>query len=112
MSLEELQQSIINFRDERNWEQFHQLKDLLIGLGIEVSELSELFLWKDEEQVAAVPKEKIEEEISDIFIFLTYLCNHFDIDLIQAVKNKVQVNAGKYPVEKSFGRNEKYNALK
>ena len=87
------------------------MKDLLLGLQIECSELSELFLWKNDQEILDVPKEKIENELADIFIFLSYLANNFDIDLEKAVLDKIRINDKKYPIEKSYGINKKYNEL-
>jgi len=112
MELQKLQNEIISFRDKRNWKQFHKIKDLLLGLNIEVSELSELFLWKNEEEIIAIPKHNIEEEIADVFIFITYFCNHFGIELDEAVMNKIKLNDKKYPVDKSYNSNKKYNEFK
>ncbi len=109
--LNELKALILEFRQNRDWKQFHKIKDLLIGLGIEVAELNELFLWKNEQEIKAINKEKIEDEIADIFIFLTYISDEFDIDIESAVKNKVKKNDLKYPLEKSKGSNKKYNEL-
>ncbi len=111
MDIKELNKKIIKFRDDRNWKQFHTLKDLLLGLQIECSELSELFLWKNDQEILDVPKEKIENELADIFIFLSYLANNFDIDLEKAVLDKIRINDKKYPIEKSYGINKKYNEL-
>ncbi len=107
-SIEEL---IIEFREERDWKQFHKIKDLLIGLNIEVGELQELFLWKSDEEIQQIKKESIENEIADIFIFLTYICDEYNIDLKTAVRKKVELNKLKYPVEKSKGSNRKYTEL-
>lgn len=112
MELKKLQSKIIGFRDKRNWKQFHKIKDLLLGLNIEASELSELFLWKDNKDINSIEKHKIEEEIADVFIFLTYICDHFDIDLKQAVIKKIEHNDKKYPVKKSYNSNKKYNEFK
>ncbi|HTL81560.1 MAG TPA: nucleotide pyrophosphohydrolase [Bacteroidia bacterium] len=109
--MKDLHHQIISFRDERNWKQFHTLKDLLLGLNIECGELNELFLWKSEEEIAKVPKEKVEHELADIFIFVNYISHHFDIDLEKAVTEKLKINAKKYPVDKSFGSNKKYDQL-
>lgn len=111
MEIKELEEVIINFRDERDWKQFHSLKDLLIGMNIEVSELSELFLWKTQNQISDVPKGKIENELADIYIFLNYLAKHFCIDLEKAVLDKIEINGKKYPVSKSYGSNKKYNEI-
>ncbi len=111
MNLKEIQNEIIKFRDDRNWKQYHTLKDLLMGLNIECAELSELFLWKSDDEVSSTDKSKIEEEIADIFIFLNYISRHFDIDIEKAVQKKIEINNIKYPVDKSFGSNKKYNEL-
>lgn len=109
--IEEIKKLILDFRNNRDWKQFHKTKDLLIGLGIEVSELNELFLWKNEDEIQSVSKEKIEDEIADIFIFLTYICDEFKIDMKSAVRNKINKNELKYPIGKSKGSNKKYNEL-
>jgi len=109
--IKELKALILEFRQKRDWKQFHKIKDLLIGLGIEVAELNELFLWKNEQEINEIPKEKIADEIADIFIFLTYISDEFGIDIESAVKNKVNKNDIKYPVDKSKGSSKKYNEL-
>ncbi len=108
----ELSSQIIKFKEERNWEQFHTLKDLLLGLNIEVSELQELFLWKTTSQINEVKQQDIEDELADIFIFITYIANHFDVDLLQAIESKIAQNSKKYPIEKCFGKNNKYTDYK
>jgi len=111
MDFKEIEKSIIEFRDERNWKQFHQVKDLLLGLNIEVAELQELFLWKSEEQQDEIDHEKIKDELADIAIFLVYICNHYNIHLPEAISEKLKKNGMKYPVEKSRNSNKKYNQL-
>lgn len=111
MEIKELLKKIIEFREQRNWEQFHKIKDLLLGLDIEVSELMELFLWKSEDEISEIPKEQIKHELADIFIYLTYISEKFDVDLEQAVLEKIVLNGQKYPVSKSFGSHKKYNEL-
>lgn len=111
ITLTELEQEIIAFRDQRNWQQFHTLKDLLIGLNIEVAELSELFLWKNDVEIAEVSKTDIADELADVFVFLNYVARHFEIDLTQAVRQKLAKNNLKYPVEKSYNSNKKYNQI-
>ena len=109
MEIKDLQQQIIKFRDDRNWEQFHSLKDLMLGLNIEQGELGELFLWKSQAEIETISKKEIANEIADIFIFLTYITTHFDIDLEKAIIEKIAINEKKYPVEKSYGSNKKYD---
>jgi NTP pyrophosphatase (non-canonical NTP hydrolase) len=107
-------EKIMSFRNDREWKQFHTVKDLCLGLNIEVSELQEIFLWKTDEQIEAIKetsREKIEDELADVFIFLAYLCNDFNIDLESAVQKKLDRNNKKYPVTKSKGSNKKYNEL-
>ena len=111
MNLSEIEQKVIQFRDDRNWEQFHQIKDLLLGLNIEVSELQELFLWKSKEQQEDIKIESIRDEVADIAIFLIYISKHYSIDLLEAINDKIDKNSIKYPVEKSINSNKKYNEL-
>ena len=110
-NFEKIKRSILKFRDERNWKQFHQIKDLLIGLNMEVAELQELFLWKNTKEIQQISKKNIEEEIADIYIFLIYLCDILEVNLETAVWDKLKANEQKYPVEKSKGSNKKYNEL-
>lgn len=111
MNFKEIEQKVIDFRNDRNWEQFHQIKDLLLGLNIEVSELQELFLWKSKEQQEEIKIENIRDEVADIAIYLIYIAKHYNINLLEAINEKVDKNAIKYPVEKSRNSNKKYNEL-
>ena len=109
----ELVKKIIQFREERDWSQFHTIKDLCLGLGVEVSELQEIFLWKTDKEMSdliASNKTEIENELADIFIFLSYLCYDLDVNIEHAVKNKLQINEMKYPIDKFKGSNKKYNS--
>lgn len=110
-NFKEIKELILQFRDDRDWKQYHTIKDLLIGMNIEVGELQELFLWKSDDDIKQIPKSNIENEIADIFIFLIYICDEFDIDLDRAIRKKLKLNNEKYPVEKSKGSNKKYNEL-
>ncbi len=112
--LTSIQQKIIAFRNERDWAQFHDPKNLAEALSIEAGELLENFLWKTIGQSKNLSDEelkKVKEEIADIFIFLTYLCHEFKIDLPKEVEKKIAVNEAKYPVEKAKGSNKKYTVL-
>ncbi|MFA6400122.1 MAG: nucleotide pyrophosphohydrolase [Salinivirgaceae bacterium] len=111
MNYTEIHDKVIAFREERNWKQFHQIKDLLLALNIEAAELQELFLWKDKEQQEKINREEMKDELADIAIYLIYISEHFGIDLLDAINKKVDKNAIKYPVEKSFNSNKKYNEL-
>lgn len=113
-NLEELQKKIIAFRDARDWEQFHTPKDLGIGLLLEAGEVVEHFHWKNEENLREyikTHKEEIGDEMGDVLNYLLIMANDFGIDLLDATDKKIDKNALKYPVEKSKGRNSKYDQL-
>ena len=113
-NLDSVIKSIIKFRDDRDWIQYHDPKNLAEAISIEAAELQELFLWLTTEQAKDLTDDKVQrvkEEIADIFIFMTYLCNHFEIDLLEAVENKVQENYVKYPIEKAKGSSKKYTEI-
>jgi len=96
------------FNQERDWEQFHNAKDLAIALNIESSELLELFLWKRDEGVNV---EKVKEELADIFTYALNLADKFGLNVTDIVESKLLKNAEKYPVEKARGNSKKYNEL-
>ncbi|MCT4664931.1 MAG: nucleotide pyrophosphohydrolase [Flavobacteriales bacterium] len=96
------------FRDERDWEQFHNPKDLAIALNIESSELLEEFLWKSHDEVQ---REKVEEELADVFSYAFLLADKYQIDVKEIIFSKIEKNAQKYPVEKSKGNAKKYDEL-
>ena len=106
-------QKLIDFRRERDWEQFHTPKDLAISLSIEASELLEWFQWQTEEQIKqklhSDKREALEDEVADVVAYLSYLCHDLDIDINKVVEAKIKKNAVKYPVDKVKGRSDKYN---
>lgn len=102
------------FRDERDWMQFHNHKDMAISIVIEAAELLEHFQWQTEEETDQHVKENkdmISEEIADIGIYLIELADNLGINLVQAMNKKLDKNALKYPVEKAKGRHDKYDKL-
>ena len=103
-----LQSEALAFRDERDWAQFHNAKDLASGLSIEAGELLECYLWKKPEQADAT---KVKEEIADVLIYTLLLAHEAKIDLAEAVRAKLKRNADKYPVDKAKGRADKYDKL-
>lgn len=107
--IKELQEKILKFRDDRNWKQFHTIKDILLGMNIEVGELQEIFLWTNDH--IKIDVEHVGEEIADIFIFLTYVCDMMNLDLKEIVERKIVLNGIKYPVHLSKNSNKKYNEL-
>jgi NTP pyrophosphatase (non-canonical NTP hydrolase) len=113
-TIESLKEKVIRFRDARNWEQYHDPKNLAMGLSIECAELQEIFLWKTKEEIKELIEDdaeyrRIKEELADIFVFLLYLSRGCGIDLSEAVKEKLALNEKKYPVDQFFGSNKKYN---
>lgn len=111
--IKEITEALVNFRNERNWEQFHNPKDLAVALSIEAAELNELFLWKkDKEDWKDIPEEKIREELADVFAYAFLLAEKYKLDIKEIVLDKIQKNGVKYPVEKSYNSATKYNRLK
>jgi dCTP diphosphatase len=105
---------IKKFRDDRDWMQFHNPKDMALSLVLESSELLEHFQWKSLKEVdeyVKANKEEISDELADVAIYLLELSDNLDIDLVQAITRKMKKNAAKYPVEKSKGKHTKYNKL-
>jgi len=96
------------FNEERDWDQFHNGKDLAIGLSVEASELLEVFLWKQPEDVNP---EKIREELADVLNYAFQMADKYNLDVKQIMLEKIRRNAEKYPVEKAKGSAKKYNEL-
>ena len=106
--LEELKNEIVKFTQERDWDQFHNGKDLALALSIEASELNEAFLWKDAKDVNV---DKVKEELADIVNYAILIADKYDLDIKQIVLEKLRKNDEKYPVEKAYGSAKKYNEL-
>ena len=100
---------ITEFRDERDWAQFHDSKNLALAIAIEAAELNELFLWKGNDD--PVSHDRLSEELADVLIFSLLLAEKNGIDPVQAILNKIQINEKKYPVELSKGVSTKYKDL-
>ena len=107
----EITDRLVKFRDSRNWEQFHNSKDLALAISIEAAELNELFLWKQGREVSEVKPERIAEELADILSFSFLLAEKHGFDVRQIVLDKIEQNELKYPVDKSRGSARKYNEL-
>jgi NTP pyrophosphatase (non-canonical NTP hydrolase) len=110
----ELFKKILKFRDDRDWAQYHDPKNLSQAISIEAAELQEIFLWKtvaESRHLPAAKVDQIKEELADVFIFMAYLCAEFNIDLLAEVEKKLEKNARRYPIEKSKGRHTKYTEL-
>ncbi|GAA6395681.1 nucleotide pyrophosphohydrolase [Solibaculum mannosilyticum] len=102
---------INRFRDERNWRQFHNPKDLAISISLEASELLELFQWKTNEEVVEAKADALKEELADVLIYCSMLADDLGLDMDTIVMEKLKKNAVKYPVEKSRDNKRKYNEL-
>ena len=96
------------FNQERDWDQFHNGKDLAVALSVEAAELLEAFLWKD---AAAASKDKVKEELADVLNYAFQMADRYDLDIKQIMLDKIKKNAQKYPVEKAKGSAKKYNEL-
>ncbi|MFT3682893.1 MAG: nucleotide pyrophosphohydrolase [Ferruginibacter sp.] len=106
--IEQIINELIKFRNERDWEQFHNPKDLSLAINVEAGELLELFLWKNADDAN---KEKVKEELADIFSFAFLLAEKYKLDVRQIILEKIKTNALKYPVEKAKGSAKKYDEL-
>jgi len=106
--IEEITTKLIDFRNERDWEQFHNSKDLALAISIEAGELLELFLWKNPDEA---DKDKIKRELADIFAFAFFLASNYGLDVKQIILDKLEESGKKYPVEKSRGSAKKYTEL-
>jgi NTP pyrophosphatase (non-canonical NTP hydrolase) len=98
--MDKIRQTILTFRDERNWKPYHNEKDLAISISLEANELLENFQWKSSEEAVRGSKQNIKEEMADILIYLVQLADVLDIDLEEEVLEKMKKNALKYPVQK------------
>lgn len=110
-----IQRKVMEFRNARDWGQFHDPKNLAEALSIEAGELLENFLWKTTEQprnLSAEELKNVKEELADIFIFLTCLSKEYNIDLLVEVEKKRAVNEAKYPVEKAKGSAMKHSRIR
>lgn len=101
-------EKLLEFRDQRDWKQFHNSKDLALALSIEASELLELFLWKDNEEF---DKEKLEEELADVFAYGLLLAEKHNLNISEIIEKKIEKNTKKYPVSKAKGIAKKYDEL-
>ena len=112
--IKQITEKIKHFRDERDWMQFHDPKNMAVSIILEASELLEHFQWKTTEEVEKYARQnhpEIKDEIADISLYLFELADNLGIDLISAMDQKLKKNEMKYPVEKAKGKHTKYNKL-
>lgn len=115
-SLDEITNRLLEFRDARDWRQFHSLKDLIVSLNLEASELLELTQWKSESDFESAARQdvmhrRLAEECSDVLLYLLLIAERAGIDLQSAAVNKITQNENKYPVDKARGTAAKYTEL-
>ncbi len=111
-----IKQQLIAFRDDRNWQQFHTLKNLIISLNLEAAELLELTQWKSDEELARLTpdrrfQEQLRDECADVLLYLLLIAGEGGFDLLQAAQEKLKKNAARYPVGQSYGSAKKYTEL-
>ncbi len=110
-SFEELKKEITQFRDERNWKQFHTPKDLAISISLEAAELLEIFQWSGTDLVVEKKRDRIEEELADVMMYCLLMADITGMDMEEILRKKLRKNAAKYPVDKSYGKSDKYTEL-
>ena len=108
---EETINKILKFRDDRDWKQFHNPKDLAISISLESAELLEVFQWSSTDVNCTDKREKIAEELADVLIYCALMADSCGLDLDEIVQSKMDMNNKKYPVDKAKGKSEKYNEL-
>ena len=102
---------LIDFRNERDWEQFHDARNLSLALMLEAAELNELFLWKKEDQIKDIDIDRLKEEQADVLVYAFFLAEKYNLDIFQIVEEKMIRNGQKYPREKAKGTAKKYTEL-
>ncbi len=102
---------ILKFRDDRDWKQFHNPKDLAVSISLEAAELLEVFQWSGTDVVCADKKEKVAEELADVLVYCTLMADACGLDMDEIVQKKMEQNNKNYPVEKAKGRSDKYNKI-
>ena len=110
----DLTKRIIAFRDARDWKQFHNPKDVALSLVLEAGEVMEHFQWKNEEEMEKYVKDnkiEISEELADVLYWILLMSHDLNIDVLDALEKKIEINENKYPVEKARGKHTKYNKL-
>lgn len=102
---------VLKFRDDRDWKQFHDPKDLAISISLEASELLEVFQWSRDDVYCLYKIDKIKEELADVVNYCILMADACNLDLDKIITDKIKLNAAKYPVDKAKGTSTKYNEL-
>lgn len=108
IEINEIMEQIVQFTEERDWNQFHNGKDLALALSIEASELNEAFLWKKPEDVNV---DRVKEELADVLNYAFLIAHKYDLDIKEIILSKLKKNSEKYPISKAKGSAKKYNEL-
>ena len=113
MNIRSLSQDLLKFRDERNWSQFHTLRNLIVSLNLEAAELLELTQWKSDEEISRLTEdptseEALRDECADVLLYLLLIAEKAGFDLTEAAQEKIAKNAAKSPISKSYGSSRKY----
>ena len=103
---------VLKFRDDRNWKQFHNPKDLAISISLEAAELLEIFQWSGEDVYCKEKMDQIREELADVLNYSILMADACGLDLDEIIRDKVKKNNERYPVEEAYGSKEKYTELK
>ncbi len=111
MTFDEVSRDILRFRDERDWTQFHNPKDLAISVSLEAAELLECFQWSGADLECADRETHMEEELADVMICCVMLADRLGVDPVEAMRHKLGQDESKYPVKKARGRSSKYTEL-
>ncbi|MBV7529793.1 nucleotide pyrophosphohydrolase [Chitinophaga sp. sic0106] len=104
-------EALVQFRDERDWKQFHDSKNLATAISIEAAELNELFLWKNGDEAEKVDVNRLKEELADVLAYCLLLANKHNLNVKEILLDKIAANSKKYPVDKAKGTAKKYNQL-
>ena len=111
VNINEIQDKLAKFAKDRDWDQFHSPKNLVMALTSEVGELNELFQWLTEEESKHLDSDEVEQEIADILIYSLRIADKLNINIENAIREKIELNAKKYPIDLSKGNSKKYNKL-
>lgn len=112
--IKKLTKQIIDFRNARDWKQFHKPKDLALSLMLEAAEVGEHFQWKNDKEIQAYIKQHkndIGEELADTFYWVLLMAHDLDVDLVKIFEKKMKKNEAKYPINKAKGKHTKYTEL-
>ena len=102
---------ILKFRDDRNWKQYHNPKDLAISISLEAAELLEIYQWSGQDTECSEKIEKVKEELADVLSYCILLADHYNLDIDEIICDKIKLNSLKYPIDRSYETSKKYNEL-